>query len=134
MRVRVIEPMQQDRLFLAGDAAHLITPAGGKGMNLAIQDAAELAHGLIERFGPQQDATRLSAYSQTRLPHIWRTQAFSNWHLHLIFTSLQDGQEPPFARPGGFAHGLRQGWVTALQADPVFARWFAHAYAGVDPD
>jgi len=134
MRVRVIEPMQQDHLFLAGDAAHLITPAGGKGMNLAIQDAAELAHGLIERFGPQQDATRLSAYSQTRLPHIWRTQAFSNWHLHLIFTSLQDGQESPFARPGGFAHGLRQGWVTALQADPVFARWFAHAYAGVDPD
>jgi p-hydroxybenzoate 3-monooxygenase len=134
MRVRVIEPMQQDHLFLAGDAAHLITPAGGKGMNLAIQDAAELAHGLIERFGPQQDATRLSAYSQTRLPHIWRTQAFSNWHLHLIFTSLQDGQEPPFARPGGFAHGLRQGWITALQADPVFARWFAHAYAGVDPD
>jgi p-hydroxybenzoate 3-monooxygenase len=133
MRVRVIEPMQQDHLFLAGDAAHLITPAGGKGMNLAIQDAAELAHGLIERFGPQQDATRLSAYSQTRLPHIWRTQAFSNWHLHLIFTSLQDGQEPPFARPGGFAHGLRQGWITALQADPVFARWFAHAYAGVDP-
>jgi p-hydroxybenzoate 3-monooxygenase len=134
MRVRVIEPMQQDRLFLAGDAAHLITPAGGKGMNLAIQDAAELAHGLIERFGPKQDGTRLSAYSQARLPHIWRTQAFSNWHLHLVFASLQDGHEPPATTPGSFAHGLRQGWITALQADPAFARWFAHAYAGVDPD
>jgi p-hydroxybenzoate 3-monooxygenase len=134
MRVRQIEPMQQGPLFLAGDAAHLITPAGGKGMNLAIQDAVELGHGLIERFGPKQDGTRLSAYSQTRLPHIWRTQAFSNWHLHLIFTSLRDGPEPPAAVPGGFANGLRQGWITTLQNDPVFARWFAHAYAGVDPD
>jgi FAD binding domain len=52
MRVRMIEPMQQDHLFLAGDAAHLITPAGGKGMNLAIQDAVELAYGLIESSGP----------------------------------------------------------------------------------
>jgi p-hydroxybenzoate 3-monooxygenase len=70
MRVRMIEPMQQDRLFLAGDAAHLITPAGGKGMNLAIQDAVELAHGLIERFGPGNDHRRLSADFHTRLPHI----------------------------------------------------------------
>ena len=108
MRVRVTEPMQQDRLFLAGDAAHLITPAGGKGMNLAIQDAVELAHGLIECFGPKQHDRRLSAYSQTRLPHIWRTQAFSNWHLHLIFTSLQDSAEPSPAMPGGFGNGLRQ--------------------------
>jgi p-hydroxybenzoate 3-monooxygenase len=134
LRVRVIEPMQQGPFFLAGDAAHLITPAGGKGMNLAIQDAVELGHGLIERFGPKQDGTRLSAYSQTRLPHIWRTQAFSNWFLHLIFTSLQDGPEPRAAMPGGFGNGLRQGWITALQNDPLFALWFAHAYAGVDPD
>jgi p-hydroxybenzoate 3-monooxygenase len=134
LRVRMIEPMQQDRLFLAGDAAHLITPAGGKGMNLAIQDAVELAHGLIERFGPGHDHRRLSAYSGTRLPPIWRTQAFSNWHLHLILTSLRDGQEPPAAVPGGFAHGLRQGWIAALQNDPLFARWFAYAYAGVDAD
>ena len=134
MRVRVIEPMQQDRLYLAGDAAHLITPAGGKGMNLALQDAVEIAHGLIERFGSKHDDHRLLAYSQTRLPHIWRTQAFSNWHLHLILTSLQDGQDPPVAIPGGFSYGLRQGWIAALQNDPLFARWFAHAYAGVDPD
>ena len=134
MRVRVIEPMQQDRLFLAGDAAHLITPAGGKGMNLAIQDAVELAHGLIERLGSSDGGQRLSSYSRTRLPHIWRTQAFSNWHLHLILTSLQDLLEPTAAMPGGFSNGLRQGWISALQNDPLFARWFAYAYAGVDPD
>jgi p-hydroxybenzoate 3-monooxygenase len=134
LRVRVIEPMQQGPLFLAGDAAHLITPAGGKGMNLAIQDGIELAHGLIERFGPRQDGTRLSAYSRTRLPAIWRTEAFSNWFLHVLLTSLRDGQEPSAAVPGGFSHGLRHGWIAALQHDPLFARWFAHAYAGVDPD
>ncbi len=132
LRVRVTEPMQEGNLFLAGDAAHLITPAGGKGMNLAIQDAVELAHGLIDRFGPKRDHQRLSAYSQTRLPHIWRTQAFSNWQLRLILTSVRDGRELDGAVPGGFAYGLRQGWIGALQNDPSFARWFAHAYAGVD--
>jgi p-hydroxybenzoate 3-monooxygenase len=134
LRVRVIEPMQQGLLYLAGDAAHLITPAGGKGMNLAIQDAIELARGLIERFGPRQDDTRLSAYSRTRLPSIWQTQAFSNWFLHVLLTSLRDGTEPPATVPAGFSYGLRQGWIGALQNDPLFARWFAHSYAGVDPD
>lgn len=126
--------MQQGLLYLAGDAAHLITPAGGKGMNLAIQDAIELARGLIERFGPRQDDTRLSAYSRTRLPSIWQTQAFSNWFLHVLLTSLRDGTEPPATVPAGFSYGLRQGWIGALQNDPLFARWFAHSYAGVDPD
>ena len=54
-RVRVCDPMQHGRVFLAGDAAHLITPAGGKGMNIAIQDAIELASGLTERYGEQDD-------------------------------------------------------------------------------
>ena len=134
LRVRVVEPMQQDLLFVAGDAAHLITPAGGKGMNLAIQDGIELAHGLIERFGPGQDDTRLSVYSRTRLSSIWQTEAFSSWFLHVLLTSLRDGEEPSAAVPGGFSHGLRHGWISALQANPLFARWFAHAYAGVDPD
>jgi p-hydroxybenzoate 3-monooxygenase len=133
LRVRVIEPMQQGLLFLAGDAAHLITPAGGKGMNLAIQDGIELAHGLIERLGSRRDGTRLSAYSRTRLPSIWQTEAFSSWFLHVLLTSLRDGREPAAAVPGGFAYGLRHGWIVALQNDPLFARWFAHAYAGVDP-
>ena len=103
-------------------------------MNLAIQDAIELALGLVERFGPNQDGKRLSAYSATRLPAIWRTQAFSNWFLHLILASLQSGHEPEATVPGGFARGLRQGWVAALQSGPLLARWFAYAYAGVDPD
>ena len=134
LRMRVTEPMQQGRLYLAGDAAHLITPAGGKGMNLAIQDAVELARGLIGRFGPDQDGRRLAAYSQGRLPAIWRTQAFSSWFLRILLASLRDGAEPGPAMPGGFARGLRDGWVHALQHDRLLARWFAHAYAGVEQD
>ena len=103
------------------------------GTACGIDASRELAHGLIERFGPKHEDERLLAYSQTRLPHIWRAQAYSNWHLYLILTSLHDGHEPANAMPGGFAYGLRQGWITAIQHDPQFARWFAYAYAGVDP-
>jgi p-hydroxybenzoate 3-monooxygenase len=129
LRTRMVAPLQDGRVFLTGDAAHLITPAGGKGMNLAIQDAVELAHGLIERFGSAGDGTRLEAYSATRLPAIWRTQAFSNWMLRLILagSDTADGE-----RTATFGRGLREGWVTALERDPLLGRWFSHAYAGVD--
>ncbi|MFC5137990.1 FAD-dependent monooxygenase [Actinomycetospora rhizophila] len=129
LRTRVTTPMQHGRVFLVGDAAHLITPAGGKGMNLAIFDAVELAHGLIERFGPDADPTRTERYSATRLPAIWRTQAFSDWFLRIMTA-------PPGAGDArdGFGLGLREGWVSSLQRDPLLRRWFAHAYAGVDPE
>ncbi|GAA4790021.1 4-hydroxybenzoate 3-monooxygenase [Actinomycetospora chlora] len=129
LRTRVTTPMQQGRVFLVGDAAHLITPAGGKGMNLAIFDAVELAHGLIERFGPDGDPTRAERYSETRLPAIWRTQAFSDWFLRIMTAPPGAGDERD-----GFGLGLREGWVSSLQRDPLLRRWFAHAYAGVDPD
>ena len=83
-RVRVCEPMQHGHVVLAGDAAHLITPAGGKGMNIAIQDAAELAAGICERYGESNDGRRLACYSETRLPCVWRQQEFSNLMLSLF--------------------------------------------------
>ena len=58
-RVRVCDPMQYGCVFLTGYAAHLITPAGGKGMNMAVQDAVELASGLTERYGGRSDGRRL---------------------------------------------------------------------------
>jgi p-hydroxybenzoate 3-monooxygenase len=67
-RVRVCDPMQHGRVFLAGDAAHLITHAGGKGMNMAIQDAVELASGLIERYGKHGAGMSLPRESWHRSP------------------------------------------------------------------
>jgi p-hydroxybenzoate 3-monooxygenase len=131
LRMKMTMPMQDGRVFVAGDAAHVITPAGGKGMNLAIQDAVELAHGFIERFGTRHDGNRLANYSDTRLPAIWRTQAFSRWMLRLI---LAGSDEAAGDDDSSFGAGLRQGWVSALQHDPTLARWFSYAYAGVDPD
>ena len=125
LRVRVCDPMQHGHLFLAGDAAHLITPAGGKGMNIAIQDAAELAGGLIERYGGRGDGGRLDRYSQTRLPHIWRHQEFSNLMLSLFNAGTAGGS-------GGFSYGLRRARLGLVLNDPQFARWFAHTYVGVD--
>jgi p-hydroxybenzoate 3-monooxygenase len=125
-RVRVCDPMQHGRVFLAGDAAHLITPAGGKGMNIAIQDAVELASGLTERYGQHSDGRRLASYTQTRLPQVWRHQEFSNLMLTLFNVGAAGG--------GGtdFSYRLRRARLNLIVSDPQYSRWFAHAYAGVD--
>jgi len=123
--VRVADDYRRGRVFLAGDAAHLITPAGGKGMNIAIQDAAELAGGLIERYGRGGDAGRLEHYSHTRLPSIWRHQEFSSLMLSLFNAGGADGSS-------GFSYGLRRARLDLILNDPRFSRWFAHAYVGVD--
>ena len=123
-RVRVCDPMQHGRVFLVGDAAHLITPAGGKGMNIAIQDAVELASGLNEQYGERSDGRRLGSYSQTRLPWVWRHQEFSNLMLSLFSAGAVGGT--------GFSYGLRRARLDLIVSDPLFSRWFAQAYAGVD--
>lgn len=125
-RVRVCDPMQYGRVFLAGDAAHLITPAGGKGMNMAIQDAVELAGGLAGRYGGHRDGRRLADYTRTRLPHIWRHQEFSNLMLSLFNAAAADGGGPDFS------YGLRRARLDLILGDPQYSRWFASAYAGID--
>jgi p-hydroxybenzoate 3-monooxygenase len=130
LRVRVCEPLQSGCVYLAGDAAHLITPAGGKGMNLAIMDGLELAQGLIERC--QGSPARLERYSQARLPSIWRAQEFSNWMLTLFCGGVLGFHRAMPNPAAGFARGLHRAQVERLFSDPAFARWFAHAYAGVD--
>jgi p-hydroxybenzoate 3-monooxygenase len=128
-RVRVCDPMQRGHAFLAGDAAHLITPAGGKGMNIAIQDAVELGEGLCECYGGLGSDHRLLQYSQTRLPGIWRHQEFSNLMLSLFNAgSTQSERSDDLS----FAYGLRRARLDQILNDPAYARWFARAYVGLD--
>ena len=131
LRVRVREPMQRGCVYLAGDAAHLITPAGGKGMNLAVQDALELSEGLIGLFS-NGDGGRLSRYSETRLPMIWRTEEFSNWMLTLQCGGALNLHRGVPDSKASFARRLHRAQLDRLFTEPAFARWFAHQYAGVD--
>ncbi len=78
MRSFVAEPMQCGRLFLVGDAAHIVPPTGAKGMNAAISDAVVLARALEAFFGGRGDEG-LEAYSRTCLRRGWKIQRFSWW-------------------------------------------------------
>jgi p-hydroxybenzoate 3-monooxygenase len=83
MRSFVVEPMQSGRLFLAGDAAHIVPPTGAKGMNLAIADVVVLARALTRQFR-QGDVTELAAYSNTCLRRVWRAEHFSWWMTSML--------------------------------------------------
>ncbi len=83
MRSFVVEPMQCGRLFLAGDAAHIVPPTGAKGMNLAISDVYVLAKAL-EAFYVSREPDRLAAYSARCLRRIWKVQRFSWWMTMLL--------------------------------------------------
>ncbi|MBO0692415.1 MAG: 4-hydroxybenzoate 3-monooxygenase [Acidimicrobiaceae bacterium] len=76
MRSHVVEPMRFGRLFLAGDAAHIVPPTGAKGLNLAITDVAVLADALIEWYA-RGDTAGLEGYSDRCLSRVWRVQDFS---------------------------------------------------------
>jgi p-hydroxybenzoate 3-monooxygenase len=82
MRSFVVEPMQHGRLYLAGDAAHIVPPTGAKGLNLAVADVRVLADAIASG-----DASRLERYSETALRRVWRAEHFSWWMtsmLHLV--------------------------------------------------
>ena len=83
MRSFVIEPMHYGRLFLAGDAAHIVPPTGAKGLNLAVADVRHLSRALVVYY--KQDRTDLlEAYSATSLRRIWRTEHFSRWMTSML--------------------------------------------------
>ncbi|HEX4075027.1 MAG TPA: 4-hydroxybenzoate 3-monooxygenase [Candidatus Acidoferrales bacterium] len=88
MRSFVVEPMQHGRLFLAGDAAHIVPPTGAKGLNLAVSDVQVLARA-FERFYGAGENDLLENYSTTCLRRVWKVQRFSWWMtsmLHLFDT------------------------------------------------
>ncbi|MBV9557959.1 MAG: 4-hydroxybenzoate 3-monooxygenase [Pseudolabrys sp.] len=83
MRSFVAEPMRFGRLFLAGDAAHIVPPTGAKGMNLAMADVHVLSRAL-ERFYKKNDGGGLEAYSDTCLRRVWKGQRFSWWMTQML--------------------------------------------------
>jgi p-hydroxybenzoate 3-monooxygenase len=83
MRSFVTEPMQYGRLFLAGDAAHIVPPTGAKGMNLAVADVRVLATALAA-FYDSGTQDLLDRYSITCLRRIWRAEQFSWWMTSLL--------------------------------------------------
>ncbi len=83
MRSFVIEPMQFGRLFLAGDAAHIVPPTGAKGLNLAVSDVRFLSRAL-EAFYESGRGDLLDQYSATCLRRIWKVQRFSWWMTSML--------------------------------------------------
>jgi p-hydroxybenzoate 3-monooxygenase len=83
MRSFVAEPMQHGRLYLAGDAAHIVPPTGAKGLNLAVNDV-RLLGAALRRYYEHGDDTGLAAYTETALRRVWRAQDFSNYMTQLL--------------------------------------------------
>ncbi|WP_431281961.1 4-hydroxybenzoate 3-monooxygenase [Humitalea sp. 24SJ18S-53] len=83
MRSFVTEPMRHGRLFLAGDAAHIVPPTGAKGMNLAVADIRVLFRAL-EAFFRNGDQRLMEGYSATCLKRIWKAQRFSWWMTSML--------------------------------------------------
>lgn len=83
LRSFVCEPMSWKRLFLAGDAAHIVPPTGAKGLNLAASDVYYLSRALIDYFG-RGDESGLHTYSQKALSRVWKAERFSWWMTQLL--------------------------------------------------
>jgi p-hydroxybenzoate 3-monooxygenase len=89
LRSYVVEPMQYGKLFLVGDAAHIVPPTGAKGLNLAIADVTVLADVLVERLHGGS-ATGLDEYSDRCLARVWRAQHFSFWMTTMLHIDPHD--------------------------------------------
>jgi p-hydroxybenzoate 3-monooxygenase len=90
LRSFVAEPMRFGRLFLAGDAAHIVPPTGAKGLNLAASDVKLLGSALIEHYRERSDAG-IDTYSQRCLRRVWRAERFSWWLTTLLHKFPETG-------------------------------------------
>jgi len=85
LRSFVAEPMQHGRLFLAGDAAHIVPPTGAKGLNLAASDVHYLSEALIAKYKSSREDL-LANYSNTALARVWKAERFSWWMTSMLHT------------------------------------------------
>jgi p-hydroxybenzoate 3-monooxygenase len=86
----VAEPLRFGRLFLCGDAGHIVPPTGAKGLNLAVSDVFYLSEALAEHY-QEKSAAGLNAYSARALARVWKAQRFSTWMTRTLHNFPEDG-------------------------------------------
>ena len=121
LRSFVVEPMRWGRLFLAGDAAHIVPPTGAKGMNLAVSDVTMLGEALSEHYREGSDAG-IDGYSARALARVWKAERFSWW-----FTSVTHR----FPTMDGFDRRIQIAELDYLRGSPAAQRSLAENYVGL---
>ena len=120
MRSMVVEPMQWQRLYLAGDAVHIVPPTGAKGMNLALADVRALATALTAWYAEGR-TDLLESYSQTCLERVWRAQHFSWWMTSMLHQL--PGHDP-------YTERLQLAQLRYVTSSEAYARSLAENYVG----
>ncbi len=120
LRSFVSEPMRHGRLFLAGDAAHVVPPTGAKGLNLAIADVTYLARALVEHY--RGGDRLLDGYSDTALSRVWKAVRFSWWMTNLMHR---------FPENGDFGQRVQDAELDYLSGSVAAQSAFAENYVGL---
>lgn len=121
LRSFVAEPMRFGRLFLVGDAAHIVPPTGAKGLNLAASDVHYLFEGLQEFYGDKSDAG-IDAYSQRALSRVWKAERFSWWMTNTMHR---------FPDAGTFGQRIQEAELDYLSQSEAASRSLAENYVGL---
>ncbi|MFV1982055.1 MAG: 4-hydroxybenzoate 3-monooxygenase [Thiohalomonadales bacterium] len=124
MRSYVLEPMRYFNLFLVGDAAHIITPCGAKGLNLAIHDAEVLAY-TFKQYFENHNPDILDEYSSQRLPLIWQAQEFSFSMLELLHAPIEKN-----IKNVSFYQKIKESRISELELCNTTAHDFSAKYVG----
>lgn len=124
LRSFVAEPMRFGRLFLAGDAAHIVPPTGAKGLNLAATDVKYLSSALIEYFKEHSPAG-IDHYSARCLKRIWRAERFSWWLTSLLHR---------FPDTEGFGQKVQEAELDYLVHSPAMSQSLSENYVGLPLD
>jgi p-hydroxybenzoate 3-monooxygenase len=121
MRSFVASPMQYGRLFLAGDAAHIVPPTGAKGLNLAIADVELLGEAIAKWFA-SGDRSSLDGYTDACLRRVWRAEHFSWWMTSMLHR---------FPGDDAFDHELQLAQLRYVVSSPAAAKTLAENYVGL---
>jgi p-hydroxybenzoate 3-monooxygenase len=121
LRSFVAQPMQYGRLYLAGDAVHIVPATGAKGLNLAVADVQVLGEALA-KYLKEGDSALLDAYSDACLRRVWRVQHFSWWMTWMLHRFPEDD---------GFMRGLRRSQLDYVCSSPAAATTLAENYVGL---